>query len=207
MYGSHGSGDDRYLSGCITTCLSLKKAADDGQNCTGLGCCQTTLPSNLDKLKVGWSIGNATPINRAWKYSSCNYGFVASKGWYHFKRRHLSGSGDDISPYKRVPLVLDWAIPASKVGACVSNKSHPEPVSVREGQQWYVCKCSDGYRGNPYIDEGCKPIDKCGPGKPDCGSGRYCIRIDGTYQCKPIIPAKAAEVIGKHYASFLVNDP
>ncbi|CAO2145159.1 unnamed protein product [Urochloa humidicola] len=209
-----GSGDDRYLSGCITTCLGLQKAADDGQNCTGLGCCQTTLPSNLENLKVGWSIGNATPINRAWKYSSCNYGFVASKGWYHFKRRHLNGSGDDIAPYKQVPLVLDWAIPASKDGACcVSNKSYPEPV--RKGRQWYVCKCSDGYRGNPYIDEGCKPIDKCGPEKPDCGSGRECIPIDGTYQCKckfgrrgsdckPIIPAKSVAVTASFVAILLL---
>ncbi|CAN6382131.1 unnamed protein product [Urochloa humidicola] len=207
-----GSGDDRYLSGCITTCLSLEKAAEDGQNCTGLGCCQTTLPSDLDKLKVGWSLGSATPINRAWKYNSCNYGFVASKGWYHFKRRHLNGSGDDMGPYKRVPLVLDWAIPTLMDGACVSSHSHNK--TVRDGQ-WYICNCSDGYHGNPYIDGGCKQIDECGLGKPDCGSDRECIGTGGIYQCKckfgrrgpdcqPIFPAKAAAVTATFVAIFLL---
>jgi hypothetical protein len=79
-----GGGDDRYLSGCVTTCLGEGKASKDGEKCTGLGCCQTpTLPSDLDKVKVGWSsVGGTTPSNRAWKYSSCSYGFVAAKGWY-----------------------------------------------------------------------------------------------------------------------------
>ncbi|CAO1940457.1 unnamed protein product [Urochloa humidicola] len=141
-----GGDDDNYLSGCVTTCLGLDKAAKDGENCTGQGCCQTpTLPGDLDILKVVLSSGSAKPVNPAWKYSRCSYGFVAAKTWYKFKRGDLNGTGD-MAPGKRVPLVLDWAIPASKDGACVSSYSHNK--TVRNGQ-WYICKCSDGYRGNP----------------------------------------------------------
>ncbi|CAL4990887.1 unnamed protein product [Urochloa decumbens] len=207
--------DDNYLSGCVTTCLGLDKAAKDGENCTGQGCCQTpTLPRDLDILKVVLSSGGAKPVNPAWKYSRCSYGFVAAKTWYKFKRGDLNGTGD-MAPGKRVPLVLDWAIPDSKVGACASNHSHPEPV--REGRQWYICKCSNGYRGNPYIDGagGCKYVQKCKLGKSNCGSDRDCVDIDGTYRCKckvgrsgpdchPIFSAKEAAVLATFAARLLL---
>lgn len=77
-----GKEDWSFFTGCISTCVSLHDAADDGAVCTGLGCCQTDIPTNISVIEISWSIGNDTPIdNPGWRYNPCSYAFVAEKGW------------------------------------------------------------------------------------------------------------------------------
>jgi hypothetical protein len=73
-----------YYTGCITSCASLAAAAQDGDKCTGLGCCQMSIPGSLSNIKVTWgeNRGNNTVNNQAWSYSPCSYAFVAEKDWY-----------------------------------------------------------------------------------------------------------------------------
>lgn len=49
-----GKEDGSYFSGCVTTCTSLDEAADNGEACTGIGCCQIPTPSDLNMIKVHW---------------------------------------------------------------------------------------------------------------------------------------------------------
>jgi hypothetical protein len=74
-----GKEDGSFFTGCISTCVSLHDAAEDGAECTGLGCCQTHIPPNLSMVEFGWNNGDN---NLAWRYSPCSYAFVAQKGWY-----------------------------------------------------------------------------------------------------------------------------
>jgi hypothetical protein len=91
---------------------------------------------------------------------------------YHFEREDLQNTrfvrklGD--RNVTDVPIVLDWAIwtdgpcppPAEKDGvmgeptasACVSANSHC--VNATQGSG-YLCNCSKGYTGNPYVIGGC----------------------------------------------------
>ncbi|CAO1940175.1 unnamed protein product [Urochloa humidicola] len=86
-----GRADCSYFTGCITTCVSLHEAAQDGEECTGLGCCQSSVPTNLTTVDVYWGNDDKyTPTNLAWRYSPCSYAFIAEKGWYHIKRRDLT---------------------------------------------------------------------------------------------------------------------
>jgi hypothetical protein len=60
-----------------------------------------------------------------------------------------------------LPATLDWIISTS---TCPTNMTAPECLSTHSycqdssslGHGGYVCKCSDGYHGNPHVHGGCK---------------------------------------------------
>ncbi|RCV39644.1 hypothetical protein SETIT_8G240100v2 [Setaria italica] len=201
----NGREDFSFFSGCITTCNSLDEAAEDNEVCTGLGCCQSSIPTKLTTIKIGW--GNQENYrNLAWEYSPCNYAFIGEKGWYHFNRTDLTRDANNKTFTDRVgsrtiPMVLDWAIrdggsckaPPKDAGAsakptapaCISRNSFC--VSATQGPG-YLCNCSKGYTGNPYdadVTRGCANINECssttnGP----CGMYSTCEDTDGDYNCK-----------------------
>jgi hypothetical protein len=98
----------------------------------------------------------------------CNVGSDWSR--YRFRREDLFGEGNDSFikhvGERGVPVVLDWAIRnngSCKLGAsgkhtapaCLSTHSSCENTTYGGG---YVCNCSKGYEGNPYMadhDGGC----------------------------------------------------
>ncbi|CAO2150043.1 unnamed protein product [Urochloa humidicola] len=191
-----------HYTGCITSCTSVAEVARDGDKCTGLGCCQTSIPGDLNGIRVTlMGDGKATDDNPSWEFSPCSYAFVAEKGWYHFKQRDLKPDGNQSFAsrvgYKSIPTVLEWAIrsrescPVSpEASACVSANSLC--VSAMQGPG-YLCKCSDGYEGNPYVIDGCTNINECELRKLKpawyekqypCGSGSKCHDTNGSYTCE-----------------------
>ncbi|KAI3864270.1 hypothetical protein MKX03_006103 [Papaver bracteatum] len=44
------------------------------------------------------------------------------------------------------------------------------------------CKCSKGYRGNPYLQHGCQDVNECKESH-ECGSGLLCTNTPGSYNC------------------------
>jgi hypothetical protein len=61
-----------------------------------------------------------------------------------------------------IPVVLDWALDQSSCMVaetlpefgCVSKNS--ECLNSTSSAYGYVCRCNDGYDGNPYVPDGCQ---------------------------------------------------
>ncbi|RCV39645.1 hypothetical protein SETIT_8G240200v2 [Setaria italica] len=174
-----GGANWSYFTGCTTTCTSLDSAAD--------------ISVNLATMKVGWNDPNDRPDNRAWLFNPCSYAFVAEKGWYNFSRQDLvDNGGQNFSSRtgdRTIPLVLDWAIVNSSCTASNANSAclsaHSHCVNSTQRDSGYLCRCSKGYYGNPYLVGGCLNIDECKLGDLNpCGSGSICLDTDGGFACK-----------------------
>ncbi|CAN6360453.1 unnamed protein product [Urochloa humidicola] len=61
-----------------------------------------------------------------------------------------------------------------------TSLSNAEPTYV--DKTGYTCKCLDGYKGNPYLIDGCQDIDECA--LPDKLCYWSCTNLPGNYSCQ-----------------------
>jgi hypothetical protein len=153
------SNSDLYLAGCYSYCQGINSTTD-GAPCIGIGCCETAISPNLTDF-------TALLINQSnvWSFNPCFYSMLVEVGWYSFRRQDLIGHLGFIKERAKrgVPVVGDWAIrngtcpkdgaKAPKDYACVSTDSYCVSASNGPG---YLCNCSQGYEGNPYLSNGCQ---------------------------------------------------
>ncbi|XP_062204598.1 wall-associated receptor kinase 4-like [Phragmites australis] len=189
---THGNSDP-YVAGCYSYCQGINSTSD-GAPCAGMGCCETTISPNLTDFSA-----LLFDLNNVWNFNPCFYAMLVEVGWYSFRRQDLVGRLGFIHERanRGVPVVGDWAIrkgSCPKDGerlprdhACVSSNSY----CVSASGPGYLCNCSEGYAGNPYIHEGCQDKDECKLRKQDlkykdlypCENG-ICRNTPGHYICK-----------------------
>ncbi|KAI9186529.1 hypothetical protein LWI28_018207 [Acer negundo] len=176
-------GEKSYSEGCISWCERRDDVTDG--SCSGSGCCQIDIPKGLKQIKVqAYSFKNHSNVLR---FNPCSYAFVIEDSQFHFSTRNLSNLT------KKVPTAVDWAITGQ--GNCIEAESNPSLFACKENSLCYeptannsaggyLCKCQDGYQGNPYLPDGCKDIDECELGKFKCHHQAICINIQGSYTCE-----------------------
>ncbi|CAL9191317.1 unnamed protein product, partial [Musa hybrid cultivar] len=176
---------DSYQSGCVSTCHN-EVSLVNSSSCSGIGCCQTSIPKDLTYYEVWFdSDFNSSSI---WNFSDCSYAVLLEANQFEFLTSYITTTQFWFNNNGKAPLVVDWAIgnETCEVAqrnitsyACISE--HSECLNSSNGPG-YLCNCSSGYHGNPYVAHGCQDIDECSV-KDQYPCHGTCKNLPGSYNC------------------------
>ncbi|KAK8662025.1 hypothetical protein V6N13_091613 [Hibiscus sabdariffa] len=167
-----------FSTGCLTFCSSVADVIPG--SCSGIGCCQTAIPKGLRGYEFNFdSPGNHSSVL---SFNPCSYGFVVEDGAYDFSVSDLNAT--DFSK-REFPLILDWTVGQQN---CTEAQRDPQNYACKENSdctdpdnnEGYLCKCADGFQGNPYL--ACQDINECETLKP-CSVRGTCHNTPGSYSC------------------------
>ncbi|XP_063950021.1 wall-associated receptor kinase 2-like [Daucus carota subsp. sativus] len=166
-----GSRVQNYTTGCASVCDGVPSVVNG--SCSGIGCCQTSLPKGARDFEVEFRVFN----NSVLADIPCSSAFVAEDGFYNFS------SSDLITIEERLfPVMLDWSVGTETCAIAKKNKTSyacvaPDSTctdSVYGEGTGYQCRCPSGYEGNPYLSNGCIDVDECATSNP-CHSPATCL--------------------------------
>ncbi|CAL9082294.1 unnamed protein product, partial [Musa acuminata var. zebrina] len=216
--------NDGFWSGCVSLCYN--EASLVNGSCSDIGCCQTAIPKDLTYYEVSFDSNfNSSSI---WNFSDCSYAVLLEANRFEFLTSYITTTQFWYNNNGKAPLVVDWAIgnETCEVAqrnitsyACISE--HSKCLNSSNGPG-YLCNCSSGYHGNPYVAHGCKDIDECSdkdqnpchgicqnlPGSYNCfcPRGTYGDAFNGTCTQHQKLPSSAKVAIGKSLFSTVTFD-
>ncbi|KAE8717869.1 S-adenosyl-L-methionine-dependent methyltransferases superfamily protein [Hibiscus syriacus] len=167
-----------FSTGCLTFCGGFDDVI--GGSCSGIGCCQTAIPKGLRGYE--YNFDSRENHSSVLSFNPCSYGFVVEDGAYNFS---VSDLNDTNFSKREFPLILDWTIGRQN---CTEAQRDPQNYACKahsacidpDNNDGYLCKCVDGFKGNPYL--GCQDINECETLKP-CTSVGTCHNTPGSYSC------------------------
>ncbi|KAG8377043.1 hypothetical protein BUALT_Bualt09G0127000 [Buddleja alternifolia] len=179
---SGGSGK-KFTIGCLALCSEAKDVI--GGYCSGIGCCQTSLPKGLKFYFTDiFTFKNHTGVS---SFDPCGYAFFGEENRFVFRGvEDLSDPSFVERVTATVPIVLDWTIDNRTCAEAQSYdyacKGNSYCVDSGTGLGGYRCKCTPGFEGNPYLDPGCTDVDECAdPSSNNCE--HICNNFVGNYNC------------------------
>ncbi|GFP81280.1 wall-associated receptor kinase 5 [Phtheirospermum japonicum] len=151
-------------------------------SCTGLGCCQTSIPKDVWRVEL--MLGTYENYSYVRDFNNCSYAFVVEESAFTFSPENLTSLRD----VDRLPMVIDWAIGNGTCEEAQMNATSYACKSVNStcykptNGYGYRCSCMTGYQGNPYIVDGCQDIDEClDPSLSGCE--KECVNTPGGFLC------------------------
>ncbi|KAI3513706.1 hypothetical protein L1887_21045 [Cichorium endivia] len=169
---------------CRLTCGYYYDDIVKNGSCLGHGCCQVSIPQGMTFAGIDINISKNQTMR--WQYSRCGYAFIVEKDQYTFDINNLGTMSSNMS----FPALLDWSVgfTSCEEAQKADNITYmcPENSVCYNGESGligYRCKCSNGYSGNPYIQNGCQDVNECEYADlNDCMAG-YCKNTYGSYDC------------------------
>ena len=146
----------QYIIGCLSTC---DEPLRNGSCSRTVGCCQADLPRGVRYYEGFFnSFYNTTAI---WRQTPCNYVTVMEMAAFNFSTTYLTTRVFYDADDSRTPVVMEWGITRETCQQAKINRTAPyacvsDHSDCVDGDAGYRCRCSDGFRGNPYIQDGCK---------------------------------------------------
>ncbi|TVU10470.1 hypothetical protein EJB05_44004, partial [Eragrostis curvula] len=198
-----GHGDPFVFCGCASVCSGFGElgssargsdygedstvAAADAAKCPSTPSMQNTIQrkciSGRLTLTITWI---ATPM--------CRCSLRRSVGWTARIHRGRGIGCSTVNTTDAIPLLLNWDIthglaglskseiysdecPRRVASLCKSNHSECQGFGGD-----FLCVCTQGYDGNPYVVGGCQDVDECEDPHDNCFGS--CTNTDGSFQCR-----------------------
>jgi hypothetical protein len=148
-----GSGVKNYKTGCTAICDSIDTV--ENGSCSGIGCCQTTIPKGVWDFSITVdSYDNYTAVR---SFNPCGFAFLVEEEAYKFSSLDLQ----QLQNKEIVPVVIEWAVGnqtcenAQKNMTSYACKAENSFCYNSTNGPGYRCNCSSGFQGNPYLYGGC----------------------------------------------------
>ncbi|XP_039071276.1 wall-associated receptor kinase 2-like [Hibiscus syriacus] len=170
-------GNKSYTAGCMSICNRFEDLVNG--SCSGFGCCQIQIPDGLKAVYVeAYSFKKHVNVS---DFNRCSYAFIVEESGFRFSSDYVRSIPLD----QKFPVSLDWLVSNETCDEAAKNPSYAchqsecyEPV-IGSG---YLCKCPDGFDGNPYLPEGCLDVDECKIWSP-CDENAICYNLPGSFNC------------------------
>ncbi|KAJ1702828.1 hypothetical protein LUZ63_002607 [Rhynchospora breviuscula] len=171
-------------SGCVAFCSNSSSRIDG--SCSGLGCCQMPLPGRGGLKSFDLSLHKIQNMELN-GIQSCSVAFFTMPNEFYFKTAYFDDKDYFNDRVGGHVVVLDWAIGEHSCAgakkdvisfACKKNSDcYDSPNGVG-----YLCNCSQGYEGNPYVLPGCTDVNECQHPETNPCTG-HCINTIGSFMC------------------------
>ncbi|XP_071740946.1 wall-associated receptor kinase 5-like [Rutidosis leptorrhynchoides] len=168
---------------CNTNCEDYKDVRNG--SCDGGGCCKSVITGGMTHAKI--MVKPNQNRTKVWSYSKCGYGFIVDKHMYNFSKIDLG----PMTMNKYFPVGLEWSVGNTTCKEAQKDKrsylcKDKNSVCLKFGPMnfhGYRCHCAQGYRGNPYVTNGCQDVNECeNPDQNDCLPG-LCQNTIGSFTC------------------------
>ncbi|KAK8692741.1 hypothetical protein V6N13_070348 [Hibiscus sabdariffa] len=173
-------GNRTYAAGCMSMCSRFEDLVDG--SCLGFGCCQSQIPVGLETFSMAVNSFNIPTSANVSGSDSCSYAFIVEESQFRFSSEYVRSIPID----HKFPASLDWVVSNE---TCTEAAKNPSNYACNQSECYepgngpgYLCKCPDGYHGNPYLPEGCLDIDECEISRP-CNDNAECHNLPGRFEC------------------------